>query len=362
MSKIVTILGARPQFIKASIVSKKINKEHIPEVIIYTGQHYDKNLSELFFKELNLPEIKYNLKIGSSTHARQTGEMLIKIEEILLKEKPDVVLVYGDTNSTLAGALAASKIHIPVAHVEAGLRCFNKQLPEEINRILTDNISDILFAPTSTAKKNLKKENITKGVYLVGDVMYDLFLEMKEIINEKNILVKFKLCPKKFILATIHRAENTDSKENLKEIWNALKEISRTNIKVIFPIHPRTFKALKNFNLLNNKTPDNLILIQPISYKEMFTLEKNAKLIITDSGGVQKEGYFHKTQCLIVRGETSWSELVQTGWNKLTGANKKSIYEESIKRFNSNISKKWESFYGQGDASDKVVSIIKNLL
>jgi len=362
MSKIVTILGARPQFIKASIVSKKINKEHISEVIIYTGQHYDKNLSELFFKELNLPEIKYNLKIGSSTHGKQTGEMLIKIEEILFKEKPDVVLVYGDTNSTLAGALAASKIDIPIAHVEAGLRCFNKQLPEEINRILTDNMSEILFAPTSTAKKNLKKENITKGVYLVGDVMYDLFLEIKEIINEKSILRRFNIDPEKFILVTIHRAENTDLKKNLEEIWNALEEISRTNIKVIFPIHPRTFKALKNFNLLNNKTPDNLILIQPISYKEMFTLEKNAKLIITDSGGVQKEGYFHKTQCLIVRGETSWSELVQTGWNKLTGANKKSIYEETIKRFNSNISKKWKNFYGQGNASDKIVNIIKKLL
>lgn len=362
MSKIVTILGARPQFIKASIVSKKINKEHISEVIIYTGQHYDKNLSELFFKELNLPEIKYNLKIVSSTHGKQTGEMLIKIEEILFKEKPDVVLVYGDTNSTLAGALAASKIDIPIAHVEAGLRCFNKQLPEEINRILTDNMSEILFAPTSTAKKNLKKENITKGVYLVGDVMYDLFLEIKEIINEKSILRRFNIDPEKFILVTIHRAENTDLKKNLEEIWNALEEISRTNIKVIFPIHPRTFKALKKFNLLNNKTPDNLILIQPISYKEMFTLEKNAKLIITDSGGVQKEGYFHKTQCLIVRGETSWSELVQTGWNKLTGANKKSIYEETIKRFNSNISKQWKSFYGQGNASDKIVNIIKKLL
>ena len=362
MNKIVTILGARPQFVKASIVSKKIEKNHIPEVIIYTGQHYDKNLSELFFKELNLPEIKYNLKIGSSTHGKQTGEMLIKIEKILFKEKPDLVLVYGDTNSTLAGALAASKMHIPIAHVEAGLRCFNKQLPEEINRILTDNMSEILFAPTSTAKKNLKKENITKGVYLVGDVMYDLFLEIKEIIDEKSILRRFNIDPEKFILVTIHRAENTDLKENLEEIWNALEEISRINIKIIFPIHPRTFKALKNFNLLNNKTPDNLILIQPISYKEMFTLEKNAKLIITDSGGVQKEGYFHKTQCLIVRGETSWSELVQTGWNKLTGANKKSIYEETIKRFNSNISKKWKSFYGQGNASDKIVNIIKKLL
>jgi len=321
--RILSIVGARPQFIKAALVSRKLREREINEILVHTGQHYDFNMSDIFFEELNLPKPDYHLGVGSGSHGEQTGKMLMRIEKVLLKEKPDTVLVYGDTNTTLAGALAAVKLHIPVAHIEAGLRSYNRRIPEEINRVLTDHCSDILFAPTDKAVENLKKEGIRKGVYKVGDVMFDIALEIKNRVDEEKILTKYGLKPKDFILVTIHRAENTDIRENLESIWNALKDIANSGIKLFFPVHPRTKKALENYGLVNEKIPKNLMMAKPVSYFEMVVLEGNAKVIITDSGGVQKEGYFFKTPCIIPRNETEWIELVEIGWNKVV-SNKKS--------------------------------------
>ena len=278
--KILSIVGARPQFIKAAMITKRLREKGIEEILIHTGQHYDFNMSEIFFKELHLAKPDYYLGIGSQPHGKQTGKMIIEIEKKLVKENPNIVLVYGDTNTTLAGALATTKLHIPVAHVEAGLRSYNKKMPEEINRIVTDHCSDILFCPTETAVKNLQKEGFTnivnKGALIdkdfnslfstdfsspvlnVGDVMLDMACEIKSKVNEKEIVEKYKVKPKEFILATIHRAENTDNKSNLENIWNALIEISRKGIKVIFPLHPRTKKALKQCRLLQKERSKNL--------------------------------------------------------------------------------------------------------
>ena len=356
--KIVSVVGARPQFIKTAMVSKKLRGSNIKEVLLHTGQHYDFNMSEVFFEELHLPKPEYNLNIGSGSHAEQTGKMLMGIENILLKEKPDIVLVYGDTNSTLAGALAAAKLHIPVAHVEAGLRSFNKDMPEEINRILTDHISDILFAPTETAVKNLRNEGIKDGVYNVGDVMFDIALEISKRVDASRVLSKFKLQSRNYILATIHRADNTDIKENLENILEALKEISN-NYKIFFPVHPRTKNAMEKFDLLN-KIPENLILNEPVPYKEMIALEENTKLVITDSGGVQKEAYFFRVPCVTVRNETEWTELVNTGWNKLVGTQESKIVKTVFEELNNEPPRQWIDFYGGGKASDRIVKILAN--
>ncbi|SMO55343.1 UDP-N-acetylglucosamine 2-epimerase (non-hydrolysing)/UDP-GlcNAc3NAcA epimerase [Balnearium lithotrophicum] len=357
--KIISIVGARPQFIKAALVSKKLRTKGIKEILVHTGQHYDFNMSDVFFSELELPKPEYYLGIGSGNHGEQTGKMLIEIEKVLLKEKPDVVIVYGDTNSTLAGALAAIKLHISVAHVEAGLRSFNKEMPEEINRVLTDHVSKWLFAPTETAVKNLHKEGIFNGIYNVGDVMFDVALESIQRVNEKEILEKHNVRPKRFILATIHRAENTDVKENLENIWQALNEIALIGWEILFPIHPRTEKALRNFGIDVHSKSKNLLLIPPVSYFEMLALEKNARLIITDSGGVQKEGYFWGTPCVIPRNETEWVELIEIGFNKLTGTKK----EDIVKCVTEMVTKMEEklnigSLYGRGNASDRIVEVL----
>ncbi len=357
--KIVSIIGARPQFIKAALVSRRLREEGIKEILVHTGQHYNFNMSDIFFQELKLATPDYHLGIGSGTHSEQTGKMIIEIEKVLFQEKPDVVLVYGDTNTTLAGALAAVKLHIPVAHVEAGLRSYNKRMPEEVNRVLTDHCSDILFAPTDTAVENLKKEGIVKGVYRVGDVMFDIALEVKNRIDDEKILTKYSLKPGNFILVTIHRAENTDSKENLESIWKALRDIANSGIKTFFPIHPRTKRALDNYGLIDGEVPKNLIIVQPVSYFEMIALESNAKLIITDSGGVQKEGYFFKTPCIIPRNETEWVELVEIGWNEVVGNKEEDIVEGTIKTYSEDVNdKKWIDFYGGGRAGDRIVEII----
>lgn len=324
--KVVSVVGARPQFVKAGIVSRKLRENGVREILVHTGQHYDFNMSDVFFKELKIPQPDYYLGIGSAEHGEQTGKMLIEIEKVLIKEKPDIVIVYGDTNSTLAGALAATKIHIPVAHVEAGLRSYNKKMPEEINRVLTDHISTYLFCPTQTAVDNLKKEGIKDGIYNVGDVMYDVALEVIDKIDEKSVLEKFMLKPKEFILVTIHRAENTDNIKNFMEIWEALNKIASDGIKLFFPVHPRTKKVIQNLNL--TPSSNNLILNEPISYFEMVALEKNASVIITDSGGVQKEGYFFGTPCVVVREETEWVELVNIKFNSLSGINAERIIDE----------------------------------
>jgi len=272
--KIASIIGARPQFIKAKPIIDELRRKKIEHILVHTGQHYDYEMSKIFFDELDIPEPDYNLGVGSHTHGKQTALMLEKIEKVLLKEKPDIVIVYGDTNSTLAGALAAVKLSIPVAHIEAGLRSYSLDMPEEVNRVLTDRISKFLFCPTKTAVKNLKNEGIVKGVYLVGDVMYDAFLDSQKLLNKRKILSKLKLKPKEYLLLTIHRQENTDNLESLKSILTASVE---TKERVVFPIHPRTKKVMKKIELGNF---ENLVFIEPVSYLDMLSLEKNAKKIV----------------------------------------------------------------------------------
>lgn len=326
--KIATVIGARPQFIKASAISREIRRVNklggtqIQEVIIHTGQHFDKNMSNVFFTELDIPKPDYNLEISSLLHGAMTGRMLESVEKILQEEKPDVVLVYGDTNSTLAGALAASKMHIPVAHVEAGLRSFNMRMPEEINRILTDHISNYLFCPTQAAVKHLKDEGIIEGVHQVGDVMYDVTLHFREKAKKQISLGSFGLEENNYVLCTVHRAENTDDVERLLSIFEALVDISE-DMDVVVPAHPRTSQLLKKLDI--NKYLSSLTIIEPLSYLEMLRLEMSAKVILTDSGGVQKEAFFNQTPCITLRDETEWVETVNSGWNQLVGADKESI-------------------------------------
>jgi UDP-GlcNAc3NAcA epimerase len=349
--KIVTILGARPQFIKAAAVSSLFSK-HFEEVLVHTGQHYDANMSDVFFDELNIPKPKYHLNVGSGSHGAMTGAMLTAIEKVLEIEKPNFVLVYGDTNSTLAGALAASKMLIPVIHVEAGLRSFNKAMPEEQNRILTDHISDLLFVPTQTAVNHLKNEGITKGVHLVGDVMYDGILHFTKIAQEKsNILDELQLKAGEFLLCTIHRAENTDSLERLTAIidgLNACKEL------VVLPLHPRTLKYIKDYGL---KLENTIRVIDPVGYLDMVRLESTAKKIVTDSGGIQKEAFFLGIPCITMRDETEWVETVDNGWNILVGANEQKIVD-AIKNFNP-INERL-SYFGEGNASQLMIELILN--
>ncbi len=349
--KILTIVGARPQFIKAAAVSRAIVQyPDIQEVIIHTGQHFDKNMSEIFFEQMQIPKPAYNLNINSLSHGAMTGRMLEKIESIILIEKPHTILVYGDTNSTLAGALAAKKLHTKVAHIEAGLRSFNMKMPEEINRILTDRISDILFCPTDKAIDNLKNEgfrNFDCKIVKSGDVMQDASM----FYSQYAIKPQFEI-PEKFILATVHRAENTDNPERLRNIFEALNEISQ-RIKVIMPLHPRTKKIIENQKIATK----NILITEPVSYLEMIWLEKNCQLLMTDSGGMQKEAYFFQKSCITLRDETEWVELVDNGFNKLAGADKNlilSLVDEMLdKKLDFSV-----DLYGNGKASE---TIIKNI-
>lgn len=315
--KLVTVVGARPQFIKAAAVTRQLRAlPGMQEVLVHTGQHYDANMSAVFFNELEIPRPTYELGIGSGSHGAQTGRMLVAIEEVLLRERPDFVLVYGDTNSTVAGALAATKLHIPVAHVEAGLRSFNRRMPEEINRILTDHAADVLFAPTAAAVENLTREGLrTDQVHLVGDVMYDatLYYASKAARNS-HVLQRLGLAAKGYVLATIHRAENTDDPARLHAIFGGLSQIA-SEFKVVMPLHPRTRKALSDAQMFD--TLSCIEFIDPVGYLDMVMLERNAALIATDSGGVQKEAYFYSVPCVTLRDETEWLELVQSGWNRL---------------------------------------------
>ena len=352
--KILTILGARPQFIKAGSVSREIAKhKEIEEVIVHTGQHYDANMSDIFFEEMQIAKPNYFLGIGGKSHGAMTGQMIEKIEEVCLKEKPDWVMVYGDTNSTLAGAIVASKLHIKLAHVEAGLRSFNMKMPEEVNRILTDRVSQILFCPTDTAVKNLKNEgydNLDVKVVKSGDVMQDgaifyknLALEPKQIQNSK-----FKI--QNYILCTIHRAENTDNEQRLRDIFEALNEIAKEN-QIILPLHPRTKNILNNLKL----NIQNLTLIDPVGYLEMVWLIDNCSLVMTDSGGLQKEAYFFEKQCITLRDETEWVELVELGVNSLVGADYNKIIDayKNNSTFNTQHSKL--NLYGGGKASENII-------
>ncbi|AHF81262.1 non-hydrolyzing UDP-N-acetylglucosamine 2-epimerase [Thermococcus paralvinellae] len=352
--KVVTVVGARPQFIKMAPVSRELRK-YFDEIIVHTGQHYDYEMDRIFFEELSIPEPDYHLGVGSGSHGYQTGEMLKKIEEVLIKEKPDLVLVYGDTNSTLAGALAAVKLHIKVAHVEAGLRSFDKRMPEEVNRVLTDHVSDYLFAPTETAVENLYNEGIRKGVYLTGDVMYDALLSNIKIAQKKSrILEELGLKSKKYLLATVHRAENTDNRKNLENIIEAFIE---SNELIVFPAHPRTQKYLKAYNLIEKvKKAENILLINPVGYLDMLVLEENARKILTDSGGVQKEAYFLKVPCITLREKTEWVETVEDGWNILVGADKEKIIK-AIRQFEP-AGETYTYKFGNGKASKKIVKIL----
>lgn len=317
--KAASIVGARPQFIKAAPVDRELRElgEHR---LIHTGQHYDYAMSAVFFEELNIPEPHYNLGVGSASHGRQSGEMLIRVEETLMEEQPDCVLVYGDTNSTLAGALAAVKLHIPVAHVEAGLRSFNRAMPEEINRVLADHVADFLYCPTETARSNLAREGIAGAVFNFGDVMYDAVVQSLEVVEGKSgILASMDLASGAYLLATIHRPANTDDDQNLSGILRAL---ASTEEVVVFPAHPRTSQAMERLAL---ELPSNVRLLEPVSYLDMLALEKNARLILTDSGGMQKEAYFFGVPCVTLREETEWVETTEAGWNLLVGAEQQTI-------------------------------------
>jgi len=351
--KIVSIVGARPQFIKAVLVSRELRKNH-KEVLVHTGQHYDTELSKIFFDELGIPKPDYNLGVGSDTHARQTARMTISIEDTLVAEKPDLVLVYGDTNSTLAGALAAVKLHIPVAHVEAGPRMFDKNIPEEINRVLTDHVSGFLFAPTQTAVDNLKREGINEGVYLTGDVMLDSFLQFSEVAKRNSaILHELGLGKGEYLLATVHRARNTEIEENLKNIVEAFSGMDE---KIVFPIHPRTVKYLKQYGLYGQlRDAPNVRLIAPVGYLDSIMLTQNAKRVLTDSGGLQKEAYFSKVPCITLDEATGWPETVEDGWNILVGADKHKIVE-AVKHFEPKGNQR--DVFGDGKAAERIVDII----
>ena len=347
--KIVTILGARPQFIKAGTVSREFAKySEIEEIIVHTGQHFDANMSDVFFDEMKIPKPHYNLNINGLGHGAMTGQMLEMIEEVLLKEKPDWVMVYGDTNSTIAGALAASKLHIKVAHVEAGLRSFNMKMPEEVNRILTDRISSILFCPTQSAIDNLQKEgydNLDIRVVKNGDVMQDGAMFYKDLaVAPNNVILQ-----KEYILSTVHRAENTDDPSRLEAIVEALNEIAK-EIQIILPLHPRTKNILNKSDMILS---ENITVIDPIGYLTMVFLIKNAKLIMTDSGGLQKEAFFFEKPCITLRDETEWIELIENGFNILAGANKEKIVEHyKSYKFNDDFS---IDLYGGGKASEVIV-------
>jgi len=355
--KVVSIVGARPQFIKAAPVSRVLRTNNI-EILVNTGQHYDDDMSAVFFRELDIPKPDYNLGVGSGTHGKQTGEMLIKIEEVLIKEKPDFVLVFGDTNSTISGALAAVKLTIPLAHVEAGLRSLNREMPEEHNRVLTDHCSDLLFCPTRAAADYLAREGIHKGVYIVGDVMLDAFLHNIEIARtHSKILEDLDVNPKGYNLATVHRAYNTD---NPKRLYNILSALSHIGQKVILPIHPRTRKQIVRYQMtgfLSDKD-SNLTVIEPAGYLDMLMLEQNSRLVLTDSGGVQKEAYFMAVPCITLRPETEWMETVHAGWNILVDDDKDKIIETA----NHHVWPKGEpdAVFGDGHASERIVKIVTN--
>lgn len=357
--KLVTVVGARPQFIKAAVVSRAIRDQYagvIDEVLVHTGQHYDANMSRVFFHELDIPKPAYNLEISGGQHGAMTGRMLEAVENVLLKEKPDWLLVYGDTNSTLAGALAAAKLHIPVAHVEAGLRSFNMRMPEEINRILTDRVSSLLFCPTDAAVKNLAAEGVTEGVRQVGDVMYDAALFYRDRARlQSRILSSLDLQNRGFALATCHRAENTDDANKLHQILMALADLA-ARLPVVVPLHPRTRRLVAEYGIANLLEP--LIVTEPLSYLDMVALEQAAQVIVTDSGGVQKEAYFYGVPCITMREETEWVETVDSGWNQLTGASSNSITAAALEALDGKRLPMDMSAYGSGRAATDILACL----
>lgn len=349
--KILTVLGARPQFIKAAVVSRILRVWNLVEVLVHTGQHYDQNMSDVFFQDLDIPEPAYNLGVGGGGHGQNTGRMLEGLERLMLAEKPDWVLVYGDTDSTLAGALAAAKLHIPIAHVEAGLRSFNRRMPEEINRVLTDHVSTKLFAPTKVAEGNLLHEGIDRSkIDIVGDVMYDAALFYEKGARAPSFFKERKLAQGGFVLCTVHRAENTDSPTRMKAIFDGL---ATSSVPVVLPLHPRTKARLSDSGL---SLPSNVIVVDPVGYLEMVWLEANCAVIATDSGGVQKEAYFHKKGCVTLRDETEWVELVEAGYNNIVGCDSAKI--EAALAVMTEVKIDDSRLYGDGRAGEKIVKIL----
>lgn len=360
--KIVTVLGARPQFIKAAALSRVLRRQHgVQEILVHTGQHFDDNMSQIFFEQMEIPEPDYNLNIAGLDHGAMTGRMLEKIEQVLIKEKPDRVLIYGDTNSTLAGALAASKLHIPVAHVEAGLRSFNMRMPEEINRIVADRLSDKLFCPTDTAVKNLQDEGYGGfdhvEIVKAGDVMQDAALFYASRAQCPEIPDGGVSVDEPFALATLHRAENTDNPQRLRDIFEALAEISR-ELPLLMPVHPRTRMKLDAAGIDLGKSTDRFCLIDPVGYLEMVFLLQRCRLVLTDSGGLQKEAFFFEKPCVTLRDETEWVELVEHGFNQLAGNQRDSILEAFDTMYHRTIDSSI-NLYGGGNAS---ATIVKHLL
>lgn len=361
--KLITIIGARPQFIKAAPFSEVFRKDN-QEILVHTGQHYDENMSDVFFKDLGIPKPNYNLGVGSGSHGKQTGKMLEGIEKIILKEKPDGMLVYGDTNSTLAGALAASKLHIPVYHIEAGLRSYNKLMPEEQNRILTDHISNLLLCPTQTAVENLKKEGITSEVINTGDIMYDTVLRNFDISKKKYgegaWYIKLKedngeipiLKEKRYYLATVHRAENTDNRDKLIKIFTAFEKLDKP---VLLPLHPRTKKMIEELDMKFQ----NIVIVKPVGYLMMLYLTANAYMVVTDSGGLQKEAYFLKTPCTTLRDQTEWVETLENKWNVLSSIDVDTILN-TVTRELTCLQHLQPQLFGDGRAAEKICEAILN--
>ncbi|MEX1027270.1 MAG: UDP-N-acetylglucosamine 2-epimerase (non-hydrolyzing) [Candidatus Paceibacterota bacterium] len=358
--RVLTIVGARPQFVKAAVVSRQFcPSTDIEEILVHTGQHYDERMSQIFFDELEIPAPAFNLQSGSGRHGRQTGKMLAAIEELIISERPDAVLVYGDTNSTLSGALAAAKLQVPVAHVEAGLRSFNRQMPEEVNRVLTDHISQLLLCPTQKSLAWLKDEGITENVHLVGDVMYDavqLFTEFAE--RHADPLADFQLSLKSYILMTCHRAENTDDAKRFQQIMDGVAEVAK-DMPVVFPVHPRTRGQVDSWK---GFTDSKVIITPPVSYFEMLLLQKNAAAVLTDSGGMQKEAFFFGVPCITARDETEWTETVDCGANKLVGASTEAIVravKDAVDR--PNALPDAAPYYGNGKAAETIARLVADL-
>ncbi|WP_337996566.1 non-hydrolyzing UDP-N-acetylglucosamine 2-epimerase [Oleispirillum naphthae] len=348
---VMTVLGARPQFIKAAPLCFALRDAGVRESLVHTGQHYDDRMSEIFFRELGIPEPSVNLGIGSGAHGRQTGAMLVAIEDLLLERKPDLMLVYGDTNSTLAGGLAAAKLGVPIAHVEAGLRSFNRTMPEEINRVLTDHCADLLFCPTQTAVANLASENLRNGVHLVGDTMYDALLRFAPAARESSrVLDDLGLSGQRFLLATLHRPYNVDEPKVLSEIFVAF---ARLALPVVFPAHPRTLARIRAFGL---EVPGNVRTVEPLGYLDMLALLHAAGLVMTDSGGVQKEACFAGTPCVTLRPETEWVETVESGWNRLAWGRAEDIV--AAVEAQSRPPARPLRAYGDGHAAEKIAAVL----
>lgn len=352
MMKIVSVVGARPEFIQSAPVSRALRSRH-QEILVHTGQHYDYRMSQTFFDDLGIPAPDYNLEVGSGSHGKQTGEILARMEDVLLKEQPYLVIVRGDTNSTLAGALAASKLHIPTAHIEAGERSFDRRMPEEINRLVADRLADVHLCASQTAVVHLASEGITGSTYWVGDVMLDASLQNRPLAHQRaTILAQLDLAPKSYALVTIHRSGTTDDPAKLRQVIEALNQVDE---QIIFPVHPRTRKALESAGALFGR---RVRAIEPVGYFDMMVLEENARVIATDSGGVQREAYFLSVPCLTLRDETEWVETVQVGWNKLVGTQTKSIVEAWC---NFTPDGEHPPIFGDGNASQKIVQVLENL-